>query len=982
MGGWNPIDDIIDIIDDIVDGITDIIEDVISWLIPMPEIPDFGTLRPDQNARGILLNKISANAHIPIVYGTRKVGGNIVFMETSGTDNEYLYMALILSEGQISGVDAIYVNDKKVVLNGVLGEGVIVQVNSADENFYDDESLITFQLFYGVESPFSSTLLKETNNWGDNHKLSGLAYLAIRFKWNADKFGSVPTVQALVKGREIYDPRLDSTVTGGSGSHRQNDSSTWEYSDNPILQLLDYLRNDRFGMGIADSYFDSNFADWQTASDVCDTQVQPLGGDAFDLYPFGLGFGDAVSTTTISLMSSNTVVDTAKKAIDNVKDFVRGSRSFLNFSAGKYNILVETSGTASITLTEDNILGGINVISKNKNSRFNRVIVNYIEPTKNYQSDSAQFPPVGDAELPTADQFETMKAEDGGILLEGRFDFSMMTNGFQAEEMAEIILRRSRSSLNISFKADATALDLSIGDIVNITHATTGFSAKPFRVQGMSLNADHSISLTCSEHQDSYYSFGTKQTPDEIVDTTLPNPFIVQSPVLSVSDELRALNEEAISILIVNVQATDQFITDFEVQAKKTTDTNYINLGRGASSNFELPNVEDNAIYDVRARSVTSVSRSVFISAQHQVVGKTAPPADVTNFQVNIIDTEAHLSWTPVPDLDLSHYIIRHSPLTSGAIFSNAITLIDKVSRPANTVTVPALTGTYFIRSVDKIGLKSLNATSNVALINNVKNLNLVASSTQDPSFTGTKTDVSVVDNALMLDTALFDSISGDFDDALGNFDGGGGTVLSEGTYDFDTYIDTGGVYSSRITATVNMERQDYVNLFDDAQGNFDAREGLFDGANDTFGDVNVQLQIAKTNGDPVSGTYSSFQKFNVGDYTGRAFKFRAVLLSEDVEATPKVTGLSVQVDMPERVYSEKDVASGTDTNGKAITFSPAFKEIEGVGISASNLASGDYYAITSKSATGFTIEFFNSSNATIDRTFDYVVRGYGELAS
>jgi hypothetical protein len=178
------------------------------------------------------------------------------------------------------------------------------------------------------------------------------------------------------------------------------------------------------------------------------------------------------------------------------------------------------------------------------------------------------------------------------------------------------------------------------------------------------------------------------------------------------------------------------------------------------------------------------------------------------------------------------------------------------------------------------------------------------------------------------------------------------------------------------------MERLDYVNLFDDAQGNFDAREGLFDGANDTFGDVNVQLQIAKTDGDPATADYTPFQKFNVGDYTGRGFKFRAVLLSDDVEATPKVTGLSVQVDMPERVYSEKDVSSGTDTNGKAITFSPAFKEISGVGISASNLASGDYYAITSKSATGFTIEFFNSSNATIDRTFDYVVRGYGELAS
>ena len=62
MGGWNPIDDIVDIIDDIVDGIVDIVDDVISWIVPTPDIPDFGTLRPDQNAKGILVNKISALA--------------------------------------------------------------------------------------------------------------------------------------------------------------------------------------------------------------------------------------------------------------------------------------------------------------------------------------------------------------------------------------------------------------------------------------------------------------------------------------------------------------------------------------------------------------------------------------------------------------------------------------------------------------------------------------------------------------------------------------------------------------------------------------------------------------------------------------------------------------------------------------------------------------------------------------------------------
>ena len=989
MGGWNPIDDIIDIIDDIVDGIIDIIEDVISWIIPMPDIPDFGALNSDRNAQGVLVNKISANASINVIYGQRKVGGNVVFLQTSGTDNEYLYMALVLGEGEISEITCLYVNDKRAYLTGTISDNAQRTVVSTDQNFYDtenSESLITVEGHFGSDTQASSSLLGETNSWSLQHKLQGLAYIGLRFKWNSDKFGSIPNVQALIKGRKVYNPNLDTTKTGGSGSHRQNDSSTWAYSDNPILQTLDYLRNERFGMGIVDSYFDTNFADWQTATDVCDTQIEPLGGDSFDVVAFGLGFGDATSANTIDLMNSNIVIDTSRKAIDNVKDLVRGSRSYLNFSSGKYKILVESSGSASITLTEDNILGGITVLSKNKNSRYNRVIVNYINPDKNYQSDSTQFPPVyEDPELiVTADKFETLKAEDGGLLLEGKFDFSMFTNKFQAQEMAEIILRRSRSSLNISIKADATALDLSIGDIVNITHATPAFSAKPFRVQGMSLNADQTVSLQCSEHQDSYYTFGTQSPLEELVDTTLPNPFQVQAPVLTVTDILRSFNEEAINTLLVNVTATDQFIVDFEVQAKKSTDTNYINLGRGASSNFELTNVEDNVIYDVRARSVSSISRSVFISVQHQVVGKTAPPADVTNFQVNIIGTEAHLSWTPVADLDLSHYIIRHSPLTSGAIFSNATTLVNKVSRPANTVTVPALTGTYFVRSIDKIGLSSLNATSNVTLIDNIKDLNLVATSTQHTGFAGAKSNVVDIGSALVLDTTDdFEDVTGNFDDALGSFDGGAGSVASSGTYNFDTYIDVGGVYTNRITARVLSERVDYVNLFDDAQGNFDAREGVFDGG-DIFGDVNVELQIAKTNQDPASGspTYTDFQKFNVGDYAGRGFKFRAVLLSEDVEATPKVTQLSVTVDMPDRVYSQTDIASTTSTSGKAVTFSPAFKAISGVGISASNLASGDYYAITSKSATGFTIEFFNSSNATIDRTFDYVVRGYGELAS
>jgi len=964
------VSDVVGFVEDVVEVFVDVIQEVIGWIVPQPEIPDFGDQDVEQNAKGVLVNKFSANAHIPVVYGTRKVGGNVVFLETSGADNQYLYMALILSEGEIDSVQSLFVNDQQVNLSGALTDGTQRTVASSDSNFFDTEnsnSLITVEAHLGTDTQTASSLLDERQSWTSDHRLRGLAYLALKFEWNADKFGSLPTVQAIIKGKKVYNPNLDTTVTGGSGSHRKDTSSTWAYSDNPILQMLDYLRNGTFGMGITNTYFDINFADWQTASDVCDTNITPFSG-----------------ASQIDLMDSHMVVDTSKKAIDNVKEFVKGSRSYLNFSGGKYNVLVETTGTASISLTEDNIIGGIQISSKNKNSRYNRVIVNFINPNKNYQADSAQFPPVDETGLATADAFDAMKTEDGGILLEGRFDFPMLTNVHQAQEMAEIILRRSRTSLDVSLKADATALDLSIGDLVNITHATPAFSAKAFRVQGLSIGTDHTVSLQCSEHQDSFYAFGLQLAPPDIPDTTLPNPFSVQAPAITVTDELRVLNEEAISVLVVEATTADLFATDFEVQAKKSTDTNFINLGKASGRRFELINVEDDAIYNVRARTVSSISRSVFTTATHQIIGKTAPPETVTNFSINIIQTEAHLSWTPVGDLDLSHYRIRHSRDTSAsATYANSVDLINKVSRPANTAVVPAMTGTYFIKSVDKLGNESLDSTSSVAIIQNIKDLNAVATSTQNPTFSGTKTTTVVVGNELRLGTSiLFDSGAGNFDTTGGLFDGGGGKVASSGTYDFDNVVDLSAVFTSRVTANVTMTRVDFGINFDDATGNFDAREGLFDGDVNEFGDTNCELQIATTEDDPASGsaTFTAFRKFFVGDYKARGFKFRALLTSTDSEATPSVSALSVTVDMPDRIVAENDIASGTGT--KAITFSPAFKSLQGVGISAQNLASGDFYAITSKSATGFTIQFFNSGGSGINRTFDYVAKGFGELVT
>ena len=92
-----------------------VISKAIQWLAPKPELPDF---TQDADAQGVLVNKQSNNANIPVIYGKRLVGGTRVFLETSGADNQYLYGALVLCEGEINAITKIKVDDADVTFDG------------------------------------------------------------------------------------------------------------------------------------------------------------------------------------------------------------------------------------------------------------------------------------------------------------------------------------------------------------------------------------------------------------------------------------------------------------------------------------------------------------------------------------------------------------------------------------------------------------------------------------------------------------------------------------------------------------------------------------------------------------------------------------------------------------------------------------------------------------------------------------------------
>ena len=182
--------------------------------------------------------------------------------------------------------------------------------------------------------------------------------------------------------------------------------------------------------------------------------------------------------------------------------------------------------------------------------------------------------------------------------------------------------------------------------------------------------------------------------------------------------------------------------------------------------------------------------------------------------------------------------------------------------------------------------------------------------------------------------------------------------------------------HTTRLTAKITQSIVDRHTLFDGATGNFDDRAGSFDG--DAPSNAEANLQIATTTDDPNSGsaTFTDFSTFVVGDYTARGFKFRLNLVSSDNKVTPSVSALSIDATLPDIIQSEADIVSGAST--KAVTFGRTFKSATpAIGISAQGMSAGDGFSVSSKSASGFSINFFNSSGSAISRTFDYIARGF-----
>lgn len=358
----------------------------------------------------------------------------------------------------------------------------------------------------------------------------------------------------------------------------------------------------------------------------------------------------------------------------------------------------------------------------------------------------------------------------------------------------------------------------------------------------------------------------------------------------------------------------------------------------------------------------------------HDILGKTVPPLDVENFQLSPLGTIGLFTWGAATDLDVlvgGKVVFKFSP-NPLADWENSQFLANEASGTATTVTLPLQTGIYFAKFVDSSGNYSTNATSIITNSASIISLNFVESIDADPDWSGAMTNVQY--NATLAGLQLSSADLWDSDESIDSeeaIDYGAAGIASIGEYEMGS-IDLGEVQTSRVSSNLFAYGFDVSDLWDSDE--------LIDSTQLVDGDLNINSQssiyVRFTDDDP-TGTpiWSNWQTTTLADISARAFEFKLILESWDISHNILVESANATVDMPDRIEAENDIVSGTSSY--VVTYNKPFMVSPALGLSAENMGTGDYYTLTSKDNTGFTIQFFDIGSNPISRTFDYIAKGY-----
>lgn len=829
-----------------------------------------------------------------------------------------------------------------------------------------------------------SALVAENVGWTDNHRLRGRAYVYLKLQYYADRWPTgIPVIKAEVKGKKIYDPRSTLTV----------------WTDNAALCIRDYLLTG-VGLNARDSEIGTSFTSAANICDEYVLSATPVTisnssvGSAVAVINVSattggslghnLRTGDSVlisghtgSVPTINGVQTVTVIDSdtvtipvaltsggtggtiqlrqqryrcngvvtlGERPIDVVQRLLTCCDGILVYTEGKYELFVGAYTSPVGDLDESDLRGGIRVTAKPPRQQlFNGVRGTFIDKHRSWQE--TDFP---------AYKNSTYITQDGGEEIARDISLPFTTDSYAAQRLAKQMLERSRQGIIVQFPAKLTAFKYQVNDVVRLSIDHFGWASKEFRILMWSLSDDLGINLTLQEESSASYAWnnGDETSFDSAPDTNLPSAFDVGQPLYATAVEelYQGMNTAGFrSRINVEWQAADDtnvigyvvYWRSFADYADQAPSNNWHDGHSPVVNDVEYA-LEDVPIgvFFIRVRSVNNLG---FYSEPQEeievtVLGKTAPPANVTGFAVGQNGDVVVFTWNQVVDIDLQGYEIRYGPVGATWDQSIVITQAERGTEVTSAV-VPPGEWSFCIKAQDTSGIYSTAETCRVLEISQARTI--VETLVEDPDFLGSLVNfVHHWTGALVPDSQ--DLASVDSWDTFDNF-----------------------VPNPYTTCYYTPKNDIDIGFVDDVRA---------------WSDINATLGPGETTGSPVPFTeidyhentaFDGYEPWTIGILRARYVRLR-------LGVTPAggicyVSRYRVNVDVAEQSESGSGVT--IPASGLSITFNNAFHNAPSIQITVAGGAAL-IATYTGASGTGFTAHVYNTSGTEVGGTINWTATG------
>ena len=416
--------------------------------------------------------RLAANTQnrIPILYGQFMQRGSVVYFEVS-EDRKTLYTVITIGEGPVSSIDRVLWDDITVTLGA---DGEVIAGTSVEGDAVDRlNGNINIQLYGGNATGNNSTYLEGlVDDWTSAHKMTNLVYAVVTVRYNREN-----DVVGLSDMRFI---------------------GTAPISD-PSDAVLDQLTNTRYGLGLPATAIDT---------------ISFAAAKAY--FSANLPYTDANGNEqTAPRFQVNGSINSADPVFERIEAILLGSNSSLRWQGGKYSIFSNKADTvAPFTMTEDRVVGDIQVSEVGLNSVVNQIEVNYgRDPGNNYQRNTLTVT------LPTDSLYPNEQRRVRAV------DLPLARTFVEAERLAYILLNQSREQLSVKHMATVECMALEAGDVIAYTLANYGWQSKLFRITRVSeIENENGLQyeIEAVEYAASVYDERTHVEPNVAPNTNLP----------------------------------------------------------------------------------------------------------------------------------------------------------------------------------------------------------------------------------------------------------------------------------------------------------------------------------------------------------------------------------------------------------------------------------------------------------------------------